>query len=104
LLKINRRAVSLDPSAAERRDYEELPTPRQVISKTFFVSPDPPHIRRNARHRRRGAHSIDIQKTVKHLLKKTTHPKTNSIEIRELNKASADAPTISPSQIDRSVI
>ncbi len=39
------RAVSLNPSAAEKRDYEALPTSRQALSAQlllFTPSPPPP--------------------------------------------------------------
>jgi len=45
LLKITRRAVSLNPSAAEKRDYETLPSPRQAFTPNFFSFlplPQPP--------------------------------------------------------------
>jgi hypothetical protein len=35
-VKDQRRAVSFDPSAAEKRDYEAPPTSRQAFSKSFF--------------------------------------------------------------------
>ena len=38
IFKDRYRAVSFDPSAAEKRDYEELPTSRQAISRFFFSS------------------------------------------------------------------
>jgi hypothetical protein len=35
---LSRRAVSLNPSAAERRDYEELPSNRQAILQDFLLT------------------------------------------------------------------
>ena len=39
---LSHRAVSFDSSAAERRDYEELPSIRQALSLNFFLLPPPP--------------------------------------------------------------
>jgi len=39
---LSRCAVSFDSSAAERRDYEELPSNRQALSLNFFLFPPLP--------------------------------------------------------------
>jgi hypothetical protein len=64
LLKITRCAVSLNSSAAEKRDYEALPTSRQALFRStpslYFLSPTAGKPRRC----RRGAHYIDTNQTV----------------------------------------
>ena len=42
IFKDRYRAVSFDPPAAEKRDYEALPTSRQALSRFFFYFFFPP--------------------------------------------------------------